>query len=222
MALTLHHLEQSRSHRLIWLLEELGLEYELKRYPRHPETSRAPKELRRIHALGKAPILTDGEVALAETGAIIEHVLEHHAGGKLKPEAGSDAAREFRFFMHYAEGSLMPPLLVRLIFDKLEEAPVPFFIRPIVKTIVGKVDQNFTAGEVRLHADFLEGVLREREWFAGDEFTAADIQMSFPVEALVQRGRLADGDIPKLRAFLRRIRKRPAHERATELGGEPL
>src|SRR5690554_3331551 len=158
MALTLHHLERSRSHRILWLFEELGLDYEMVTYARNPKTMRADPALRAIHPLGKAPIVSDGDIVVAETGAIIEYVLEHHGAGRLRPAGDGDGAdaREYRFFLHYAEGSLMPSLLVRLIFDTLEAAKLPFFVKPIVRSIVAKVDESYIAGEMRLHAEFLE------------------------------------------------------------------
>lgn len=220
MALTLHHLERSRSHRILWLFEELGLDYEMITYARNPKTMRADPALRAIHPLGKAPIVSDDDIVLAETGAIIEYVLEHHGGGRLLPSAEGPDARDYRFFLHYAEGSLMPPLLVRLIFDTLERAKLPFFIKPIVRSIVAKVDENFISGEMRLNAEFLDNIIASRPWFAGETFTAADIQMSYPVEALVSRGRRSDAEIKHLREFVDRIRSRPAYQRAQAVGGE--
>ncbi len=222
MALTLHHLERSRSHRILWLFEELGLDYELKEYQRHPGTFRADPALRRIHPLGKAPIVTDGDIVLAETGLVIEHVLEHHGDGRLQPEPGTEAHRRFRYFMHYAEGSLMPPLLVRLIFDKMLEAKLPFFIKPVVRTIVRKVEDSFISGEMELHGDFLDEELNGREWLAGDELTAADIIMSYPVEALLARGQRPPSKTRSLQAYADRFRARPAYQRAVEKGGAVL
>ena len=221
MALTLHHLEKSRSHRILWLFEELELDYAIVEYKRDPATFRADPALRAIHPLGKAPIVTDGDVVLAETGAILEHVLEHHAEGRLQPSDPA-GARELRYFLHYAEGSLMPPLLVRLIFTKLSEAKVPFFIKPIVRGIVDKVEASYTLGELELHAKFLDQHLAERPFFAGQELSAADIQMSYPVLALVDRGGLPDAMIGNLRDWAERIKARPAYARALAKGGEPF
>ena len=223
MALTLHHLERSRSHRIIWLFEELGLDYEMKRYARHRKTMRADPALRDIHPLGKAPVVTDDALVLAETGAIIEYVLERYGEGRLQPPAGDsgDQARvDYRFFMHYAEGSLMPPLLVRLIFDTIEKAKVPFFVKPLIGQVVRRVDENFIDGEMSLHADFLEKTLEKQKWFAGEAFTAADIQMSFPVEGLLRRGAQGRSKTHHLRAFVDRIRDRPAYRQALEKGGD--
>jgi glutathione S-transferase len=219
MALTLHHLEKSRSHRILWLLEELELDYSMVEYKRDPATFRADPALRAIHPLGKAPIVTDGDAVLAETGAIIEHLLEHHGAGRLQPSAAAEL-RDYRYFMHYAEGSLMPPLLVRLIFAKLSAAKVPFFIKPIVKGIVDKVEANYTRGELLLHAGFLDAHLAKQPYFAGEDLTAADIQMSYPVLALVDRGEQDPATITHLRDWATRIRARPAFARALAKGGE--
>ncbi len=222
MALTLHHLERSRSHRILWLFEELGLDYELKEYRRNPETFRADPALRKIHPLGKAPIVTDGDLVVAETGRIIEHVLEAHGDGRLQPEPGTEAHHLYRYYLHYAEGSLMPPLLVRLIFDKMLEARLPFFIKPVVKTIVRKVEDNFIFGEMELHGDFLDAELADREWITGDEFTAADIQLSYPVEALLARGGRPPAKTRNLEAYAERFKARPAYQRALDKGGKVL
>lgn len=222
MALVLHHLERSRSHRILWLFEELGLDYELEEYGRNPATFRADPALRKVHPLGKAPIVTDGDVVLAETGHVIEQVLERRGEGRLQPEPGTEAHQRFRYYMHYAEGSLMPPLLVRLIFDKMLEARLPFFIKPVVRGIVSKVEDNFINGEMQLHGDFLDEELNGREWIAGDEFTAADIQMSYPVEALLARGQRPQAKTKHLQAYADRFRARPAYQRALDKGGAVL
>ncbi len=216
--IVVHHLEKSRSHRLLWLLEELELDYTLKLHRRHPQTIRAPPELRQIHPLGKAPILDVDGVIVAESGAVLEHCIEELGGSGLRPEAGTEARRAYRYWMHYAEGSLMSPLLVRLIFDRLRAASVPFFIKPVVAGIVKKVESNYTKPELELHSGFIEQHLAEHPYFAGDTFSAADIQMSYPVEALAARGR-NDIATPHTQAWLERIRERPAYRRATDKGG---
>lgn len=218
MSLTLHHLEFSRSRRIMWLFEELELEYEVKHYSRNPKTFRAPPELRKIHPLGKVPIVTDGEKVLVETGAMFEQLLETYANGRLQPEAGTEAAWQYKYFMHYAEASLMPPLLIRLIMSKVRSAKMPFFIKPIARGIVDKVESGFTAGELRLHTSYLDGILSEQPWFTGQDFTAADIMMSYPVEALVARGQQPDGTTTHLRDWVKRIRARPGYQRAMDRG----
>lgn len=216
--ITVHHLNNSRSQRVLWLLEELGLDYEVKRYERNLETMLAPPSLRAVHPLGKSPVITDGDLTLPESGAIIEYVVERYGNGRLVPAAGTPERTRYTYWMHYAEGSAMPPLLFKLIFDRIETAPMPFFVRPFAKAIAGRTKSTFIAPQITLHLDYMEGELGRRTWFAGDEFTAADIQMSFPLEASAARAGL-DGSRPKLTAFLERIHARPAYKRALEKGG---
>jgi len=216
--ITVHHLENSRSQRVLWLLEELGLAYEIKHYRRDPKTSLAPAALRRVHPLGKSPVITDGDVTVAESGAIIEYLIERHGGGRLVPPAGSLDLLRYRYWLHFAEGSAMPPLLMTLVFDKVKNAPMPFFIKPIARAIAGKVMDGFVTPNLKNQFDFMEAELKRSTWFAGDEFTAADVQMSFPLEAAAQRAGLDDSR-PKLMAFLKRIHARPAYRRALERGG---
>jgi len=217
--IVLHHLENSRSQRVLWLLEELELPYDIVRYQRDPKTMLAPPELRKVHPLGKSPVVTtDAGLVLAESGAIIETVIERYGQGRLSPAAGSEQALRYRYWLHYAEGSAMPPLLLKLIFDRIEKAKVPFFIKPIAQGIAAKAKAGFVAPNIRAHLDFMEGELGKSEWFAGDAFTGADVQMSFPVEAAQARGGL-DASRPKLMAWLARIHARAAYKRALERGG---
>ena len=210
--LVVHHLENSRSQRLLWLLEELELEYEIRRYERS-EAGRAPPELRTVHPLGKSPVLTNGEIVVAESGAITEYVVEELAGGRMRPPAGTDALRRYRFFLHFAEGSMMAPLLVKLIFARVRAA-VPLLGKAIAK----KVDATFTDREIRIHLAFVEAELEGRDWLAGDELSAADVMMSYPLQAATSRGGLA-GEHPGILAYLSRIEARPAYQRALERGG---
>jgi glutathione S-transferase len=213
-----HHLENSRSQRVLWLLEELGVPYEVKRYARNPETMLAPPELKAVHPLGKSPVITDGDVTVAESGAIVEYLVERYGNGRLIPPAGTPERRRYTYWLHYAEGSAMPPLLMKLVFDRVETAPMPFFIKPIARGIAGKVKGDFINPQIAMHLDYMEGELRTSPWFAGTEMTAADIQMSFPLEAAAARAGLAAGR-PKLTAFLATIHARPAYQRALEKGG---
>jgi glutathione S-transferase len=218
-ALTVHHLEHSRSQRVLWMLEELEVPYEVKTYERDPATKRAPAELRRVHPLGKSPVITleDGSV-VAESGAILETLVDLYGNGRLRPEPGTEAFRRYQFFMHYAEGSLMPPLLVRFIMARLRVAPLPFFVKPIAKGVASKIDSTFTNPELARHMEFLEGELEGRQWLAGDEPTAADVQMSFPLEALIARAG-AVASHPRISTYVERIHARPAWQRARERGG---
>jgi glutathione S-transferase len=213
-----HHLNNSRSQRVLWLLEELGVEYEVKRYERDPKTMLAPASLRAAHPLGKSPVVTENGLTLAESGAIVEYLIERHGRGGLIPAAGTPERLRYTYWLHYAEGSAMPPLLLSLIFGRLPRQPMPFFVRPIARGICDKVLETFVAPQLKVHQEFMEGELQKSTWFAGEEFSAADIQMSFVVEASAARGGL-DQSRPKLIAWLERIRGRPAYKRALEKGG---
>jgi glutathione S-transferase len=216
--ITVHHLNNSRSQRVLWLLEELGLPYAVKRYQRDPRTMLAPPELRAVHPLGKSPVIDDDGLVLAESGAIIEYLAETYGEGRLLPAAGTPERLRHRYWLHYAEGSAMPPLLMSLVFSKVRSAPSPFFVKPVARAIADKVMGDFVSPQIRLHLDFMEAELGRSTWFAGEQFGAADIQMSFPVEAAAARGGL-DASRPRLMAFLERIHGRPAYRRALEKGG---
>jgi len=217
--ITVHHLNNSRSQRILWLLEELGVPYEIRRYQRDPKTMLAPPELRAVHPLGKSPVITDGELTLAESGAIIEYLADRYGAGTLIPAHGTPERLRCNYWLHYAEGSAMPPLLLKLVFRRVETSPMPFFVKPIAKGIAHKVQHGFVDPQLKLHLDYLEGELGKSEWFAGDTFSAADIQLSFPLEAFAARGGL-DANYPRLSAFLQRIHARPAYQRALQQGGE--
>ena len=216
--ITVHHLENSRSQRVLWLLEELGVPYEVRRYERDRKTMLAPPELARVHPLGKSPVITDGDVTVAESGAIVEYLLDSRGQGRLRPAAGTPEQRRYTYWLHFAEGSAMPPLLMKLVFDKVRTAPVPFFVKPVVKAIADKVTKGFIAPNIERQLDFMEAELATRPWFAGDEFSAADIQMSFPLEAAAARAGLGPSR-PRLLDWLARIHARPAYQRALEGGG---
>ncbi len=216
--ITVHHLENSRSQRVLWLLEELGAAYDIRRYERDPKTSLAPPALLQVHALGKSPVITDGAQIVAESGAIIEYLVERHGGAALVPRVGSDEHLRYRYWLHFAEGSAMPPLLLKLIFDRVTTAPMPFFVRPIARAISGNVQRLLVTPNLKRQLDFMEAELGRSPWFAGPDFSAADIQMSFPLEAASQRAGL-DASRPKLWAWLQRIHARPAYQRALARGG---
>ena len=220
--ITVHHLENSRSQRVLWLLEELALPYQVKRYQRHPKTMLAPPELARVHPLGKSPVITDsgvdGATVVAESGAIVEYLIDVHGGGRLRPVQGSAEQRRYTYWLHFAEGSLMPPLLMKLVFDKVRSAPVPFFVRPIVRGIADKVTAGYIGPNLKRLLAFMEAELSGRPWFAGSEFSAADVQMSYPVEGLAESGWLGTQH-PALADWLLRIHARPAYRKALEVGG---
>jgi glutathione S-transferase len=213
-----HHLNNSRSQRILWLLEELDLDYTVVRYQRDAQTMLAPPELRAVHPLGKSPVVTDDANTLAESGAIIEYLVERYGNGRLIPPVQTPERLRYTYWLHYAEGSAMTPLLLSLIFRRMPKAPMPFFARPIVRGIADKVKASFVDPQLKTHFDFMESELAQRPWFAGDEFSAADIQMSFPIEAGRARG-MIDASRPKLAAFLERIHARPAYQSALEQGG---
>jgi glutathione S-transferase len=198
-----HHLNNSRSQRVLWLLEEMALPYEVVRYQRDSKTMLAPQSLKRIHPLGKSPVVEDGERKLAETGLIVDYLISNH-GPQLAPDASSDLHWRYLYWLHYAEGSLMPPLLLKLVLTKL--GPLGWPAR-------GFVDKQLT-----LHLNYLEAELATQPWFVGEQFTGADIMMSFPLEASVQRGGL-NASRPRLMDWLQRVHARPAYARALERGG---
>jgi glutathione S-transferase len=217
--IVVHHLERSRSQRVLWLLEELGVPYRVERYARDPVTMLAPQSLRKVHPLGKSPVLEDAAQVVAESGAIVEYLVERYGAGRdLAPAPGSPEALRYRYWLHYAEGSAMPPLLLSLIFSRLPQGPMPFFVRPLVRGIADKVKHSFVAPQLKLHFDWIEQELGRSEWFAGDRFSAADVQMSFPVEAAAARRVLGERH-PRTLAWLERIHARPAYRRALEQGG---
>ena len=203
--IVVHHLNNSRSQRILWLLEELGLDYEIKRYERDTQTMLAPASLLEVHPLGKSPVITDDSLTLAESGAIIEYLVERYGEGKLAPTSGTAERLRYKYWLHYAEGSVMPLLVMKLLFDNFELGD-------------SSAVSEFVAPQIKLHFDYIESELGKNTWFVGEEFTAADIQMSFPVEAMEAQVGL-DASRPKLRSFLDRIHARPAYKRALERGG---
>lgn len=215
MSITVHHLETSRSFRILWLLEELGLEYDIRHWKRDPRTIRAPREMMEVHPLGRAPIVEVDGHALAESGAIIEYFVERE--GALRP-ADAAALIDYRFFLHYAEGSVMPPLLVKLITTRMRTG-VPFFLRPLTGAVASKIDATYTNREIKRHFAFIEQTLSSREFFAGEALSGADVQMVYAVQAGLSRG----GDrYPSAAAWLARMRERPAFVRALERSGSDL
>jgi glutathione S-transferase len=216
--IVVHHLNNSRSQRILWLLEELGLPYEIKKYARDPKTMLAPPALLAIHPLGKSPVITDGDTMVAESGAIIEYLIDRYGNGRLIPPAGTPERLRYTYFLHYAEGSAMTPLLMKLVFDRVETSPMAFFVKPVARAIAQKVKSSYIMPQIVQHLAYLETELAKSTWFAGEEFSAADIQISFVLEAAAARGGL-EPTLPRLTAFLERIHARPAYQRALERGG---
>ena len=216
--LTIHHLENSRSQRILWLLEELGVDYDIKRYKRDKNTSLAPPELLAIHPLGKSPVITDGGLTVAESGAIVEYLVNKYDDGRLLPAEGTPERRIYTYWLHYAEGTFAPLMIISLIMGRIETAPMPFFAKPIAKGIVAKVRDGYLGQNIKRNLDFMEATLANSTWFCGDAMTAADIQMSFAIEAAEVRTNLAT-DYPNLRALLERMHSLPTYQAALEKGG---
>jgi glutathione S-transferase len=216
--ITLHHLENSRSQRILWLLEELGVDYDIKHYKRDSKTSLAPPELLAVHPLGKSPVITDGDITVAESGAIVEYLVGKYDHGRLLPTDGSAERMAYTYWLHYAEGSFMPLMIISLILSRIESAPVPFFLKPVTKGIASKVKDSYLNPNVKRNLEFIEATLSKSKWFCGANMTAADIQMSFPLEAAAVRSDLAT-NYPKAAAFLNRIHALPAYKAALKKGG---
>jgi glutathione S-transferase len=218
--ITVHHLENSRSQRVLWLLEELGLEYEVKRYPRHPRTLLAPPELKDLHPLGKSPIVTvagDGaSLVLAETGAIMDYFLRRFGPYGLLPAIGTQTYQDYVYWMYYAEGSAMTPLLLKLICDNIRKR-APFLIKPVAGGIASQLERTLVTPNLKAHFGLWDKALQRSGWFAGEAFSAADIMMSFPLEAAV--GRTEAASLASVRDFLTRIHAREAYQRALKRGG---
>jgi glutathione S-transferase len=214
-----HHLNNSRSQRVLWLLEELGVPYEVKRYERDGKTMLAPPELLAVHPLGKSPVIVDGDVTVAESGAIIEYLMAKYGDGRMVPTVGSPQRLRYTYWLHYAEGSAMTPLLFKLVFDRIAKNPAPWPISAISRRIAATVTNAFIAPNLKRHLDYIESELNAHPWFAGEQFSAADVQMSFPLEIAVSRAGL-DASRPKSMAFLERIRGRDAYKRALDRGGK--
>lgn len=213
----LHHLENSRSQRILWLLEELELGYEIVEYKRDPETASGPESLKAVHPLGKSPIITDDELTIAESGAIIEYLLDRYDPEKrLRPTEGK-ALLDYRYWLHFAEGSLMPLLVMKLVMMKVPQNPMPFFIKPIAKMITGKVQEKFINPRIEPQMSFIEDTLSKRMWFVGDKLTAADIQMSFPLQAASTRMDLTK--FPNISRFLKQVEAEPSYQKAIKKGG---
>lgn len=216
--ITVHHLNNSRSQRVLWLLEELGVPYELKLYQRDPKTMLAPASLRAVHPLGKSPVISDGDTIVAESGAILEYVLDRYGEGRLRPAAGTPEQLRYRYFLHYAEGSVMPLMLLTLVFQRMTKQKAPFFVKPILKAIAKQANQQLIGPQTKLHLDHIESELKGRRWLLGDNLSAADIQMSFPIEAAAVRAGFLPR-YPELARYLEQIRAEPSYQRALQKGG---
>ena len=216
--ITVHHLENSRSQRILWLLEELNLEYQVKHYQRDPKSNLAPAALQHIHPLGKSPVISDGDRVIAESGNIIEYLAVRYGGDQWMPPLASEHHWDCKYWLHYGEGSLMPLLVMNLVFDKVRNSPMPFFVKPIARGIADKVTEAYLGPNLEKNMKFIESHLADREWFVGSQPTAADIQMSFPLEA-AQVGYLTGKGYAQIAAYVARVQALPAYQRALEKGG---
>ena len=216
--LTVHHLNNSRSQRVLWLLEEMSTPYELVRYQRGPD-QRAPASLRKIHPLGLSPVLTDDSgLALAETGAIVTWLLHRFdTAHRFSVAPDSAAWPQYLYWLHASEGTVMPPLVMSLVMTVMT-SQAPALIRPVAKAIRGGLEKKFYGPQIRNNFAYAEGEVARTGWFAGDAFSAADVMMSFPVEAAGSRADMSP--YPALRDWLSRIRARPAYREALARGGK--
>jgi glutathione S-transferase len=215
--ITVHHLDLSHSQRIFWLLEELELEYSIKRYERDPMTMRAPASFCAIHPLGKSPAISDDHLMISESGAMIEYLITMYGRGRLIPPSESLERLSYHHWLHFAEASAMPPLLMKAAFDKVEHRPMPFLAGRWAKLIASQVKNTSIEPEIVQILAYMETALQQSRWFAGDEFTAADIQMSLPIEIAATQGEMAT--YPSLMDFLQRIHARPAYNYALERCG---
>lgn len=213
-----HHLENSRSQRILWMLEELHIAYEVVKYQRDPKTRLAPEALRRIHPLGKSPVIEDNGRVIAESGAIIDYLGSTYGLGSLWPDASTPEYRQVIYWLHYAEGSLMPPLLLAYVFDVIQGSPMPFFVKPVVRKVARQTHGKFIGPQIHTHLDFVASQLECRQWLVGGSITAADIQMSFPLEAAMTRPELAER-YPAIVSYVKRYQSRQAFQQALKTGG---
>lgn len=216
--LQVHHLNNSRSQRILWMLEELRLDYEIVKYQRDSQTMLAPDSLKQVHPLGKSPVVTDGDNTIAESGAIIDYLGRCYGDGLLRPTETEDGYQDYQYWLHFAEGSMMSPMLIKLVLQKVEENAAPFFVKFIAKQINNKVNQNFIHPNLTRLFAYVDTHLAVNEWFAGGKLTGADIQMSFPLEAAAHRG-IVD-KYPAILDYVAKIHARDAYKIALEKGGE--
>lgn len=216
--IVVHHLENSRSQRILWMLEELGVPYEIKHYKRDKKTMLAPATLKAVHPLGKSPVITDEGNTIAESGTITDYLVQRYGPDSMKFTVGSDAWLQCSYWSHFAEGSAMPPLVMKLIFNQIKRAPMPFFVRPIAKQIANKVLHSFVQPNIDNNLNFINSYLKDKTWFVENTLSAADFQMIFPLLAAAARGDL-QANYPEIQRYLDQVQQRPAFKKAIETGG---
>jgi glutathione S-transferase len=216
--LTLHHLEYSQSYRVLWLLEELAVDYQLKLYDRDKTTRLAPANYKKLSPLGTSPVITDGKLVLAETGAIFDYLLDKYPNETLRPTAAASNRTQYLFWINAAQGSFMPLMLMDTVF-RILEARVPFLIRPMIKAVLGQADKAMVTPRMKLILDQAETDLGKGPWFAGDSMTAADMMLSYPLEAAQSRGFLKN-KYPRCEQWIQRIKNCPSYQSAREKDGK--
>ncbi|BCO17305.1 glutathione S-transferase [Alteromonas sp. McT4-15] len=217
--LTLHHLNNSRSQRILWLMEELEVDYDIAFYQRDSVTNLAPDSLRAVHPLGRSPVLSTPHGAIAESGAIVEYLVNNYAKDVFVTPTEAEALQQYWFWLHFAEGSLMPPLVANLVLEKArQKGSKPFFIKPITDKLVDGILNAYYGPNLAQSLRYVESYLSKNTWFAGDEPTGADVQMIFPLESLVASGRAKD--FAAIQSYVKRVHARPAYKAALEKGGE--
>jgi len=216
--IVVHHLNNSRSQRVLWALEELGVAYEIKRYERDHNTNLAPASFKEVHPLGKFPVISDGDITVAESGAIIEYLCQAYGEGRFIPTSNTQAYRQYVYWLHFAEGSLMPQLVFKLVLDKIKNNAKPFFVKPIANAIVKQVMSGYVGPNITSNFDFIENHLKNNDWFAGEQFSGADIQMSFPLEAWASKN-VTNQNYPYVLAYVKRFQARAAYQKALKSGG---
>lgn len=215
--ITVHHLDNSRSQRILFLLEELNVPYQIARYERGSNML-APEALKKIHPLGKSPVITDGSRVIAESGAILEYLESRYDGEGRLALTDEEEQLQSRYWLHYAEGSLMPLLVMKLVFSRMGKPPVPWLLRPVGSAFSKGIQKAWLDKQLTTHRNFIEQHLATHAWFAGSRFSIADVQMSFPLLALTARGGTADS--PAIDAWLRKVQQRDTWQRALAQGGE--
>jgi len=217
--ITLHHLEKSQSIRILWLLEELGVPYDVKLYDRDPQTRLAPAEYKAISPLGTAPVITDGAITMAETNAIVDYILDRYDGARLRPAMNTVEREPYLFWFHASQGSFQP-LLTNLFVMKAMTMRAPFLMRPVAKTLVGGLEKAFFGPRLKAMLTEIEKALGQSTWFAGDRLTAADIVMGYSMELAAARAGMDETNFPNAHRFLNQMREMPSYKRAMEKDGK--